>query len=89
MRLPPRELARRGGQGRDVGWQIAGVADLDGDDTSELVCHHASTGDVVVELMHGVQRLQAGEVGQVGDVGWQIPSLVHATAMPPRPYRRS
>jgi hypothetical protein len=98
VRLPPRELARRGGQGRDVGWQIAGVADLDGDDKRDLVCHHAPTGEVVVELMHGVQRLQAVEGGQVGAVGWQIPErwarvsghrLVHAAAMPPRPYRRS
>jgi len=36
-RLPQRELERRGGQERDVGWQIAGVADLDGDDKSDLV----------------------------------------------------
>jgi hypothetical protein len=49
------------------------VADLDGDAKSDLVCHHAPTGEVVVELMHGVQRLQAVAVGQVGDVGWQIP----------------
>jgi hypothetical protein len=73
VRLPQRELERRGGQGRDVGWQIAGVADLDGDDKNDLVYHHAPTGEVVVELMNGVQRLQAVEVGQVGDVGWQIP----------------
>ena len=73
MRLPQREFERRGGQGRNVGWQIAGAADLDGDDKSELVCYHAPTGEVVVELMNGVQRLQAVEVGQGGDVGWQIP----------------
>ena len=56
-----------------MGWQIAGVADLDGDDKNDLVCHHAPTGEVVVELLNGVQRLQAVEVGQVGDVGWHIP----------------
>jgi quercetin dioxygenase-like cupin family protein len=49
---------------------------VNGDGKADLVWHHTTTGQVTVWLMNGAQILQAGEVAQVGDLGWQIARVI-------------
>ena len=59
-----------GGVGQD--WQIAGTGDFDGDNHSDILWRHASTGQVVIWLVTGTQRVGQGSPGQANGALWQI-----------------
>ena len=59
-----------------VDWEIAGVGDFDGlastvTPTADILWRHTSTGQTVIWLMDGAQRIGQGSPGSVGQV-WQI-----------------
>jgi hypothetical protein len=54
----------------DLGWQIVGVADVNGDGKADLVWHHTTTGQVTVWLMNGTTIATAAAIAQVSDLGW-------------------
>jgi hypothetical protein len=42
----------------DLGWQIAGIGDIDRDGKADLVWHYATTGQVMTWQMHGLKIKQ-------------------------------
>jgi hypothetical protein len=53
-------------------WQIAGIADVDGDRKADLLWRHTLTGSVVGWLMNGTTIKQAGVVSAGVPLEWQI-----------------
>jgi hypothetical protein len=59
----------------DLGWQIAGIGDVDGSPTTDIIWRHNQTGAVAVWLMDGYAIRQAGIVSNVSDLHWQIAGI--------------
>jgi len=58
----------------DTDWKVAGVGDLDGDGSDDLVWQHVGDGRVAAWLMNGL-TLRSGEllsIPQVADLQWHI-----------------
>jgi hypothetical protein len=60
----------------DTGWEIVGLADLDGDTCADLVWRHATSGHLAAWFMRGAQVLQTSmlSIDRVADTSWQIAS---------------
>ena len=58
----------------DLGWQVAGVGDIDGDGKADLIWQHAIAGWRSAWLMNGAQVVSTVllSISQVADTDWQI-----------------
>jgi len=72
-----------GGQVRvdtvDPAYVIKGSGDLNLDGKSDIVWHHATTGEVWVWLMSGTTRTSQTHIGTVPDVGYEIVGVADHT----------
>lgn len=61
---------------RDAYWQIEGVADVDGDDTPDVLWRNVRTGATAAWLMNGVEYRTSVEITPTrGDVNWRIAAI--------------
>jgi hypothetical protein len=56
----------------DPNWQIAAVADLNGDGMADLVWRNTSTGDNYVWFMNGPTLVNSGPLPVVADQNWKL-----------------
>jgi hypothetical protein len=63
----------------DPGYVIKGSGDLNLDSKSDIVWHHATTGEVWVWLMDGTSRISQTHIGTVPDVGYEIVGVADHT----------
>jgi hypothetical protein len=57
-------------------WQVAGVADLDGDTRADIVTRNASTGEVSVQFAAGLSGLPKVTIYTEPNLDWKIEQLV-------------
>ena len=69
-------------RGTDIGWQVKGVADLNGDARPDLLWQNQSGGEFSVWLMNGVARSSAVATtpASMADPQWQIRGLADFNA---------
>ena len=56
-------------------WQIAGVADFDGDGHSDILWRNTSTGQVVIWFIEGTQLVASGPAGGANPNVWEIAGI--------------
>jgi hypothetical protein len=56
----------------DMGWRIAAIADINGDQSSDIVWHHDAQGWVAVWYMNGTQLIDAQSFPLVVDTNWKL-----------------
>jgi hypothetical protein len=58
----------------DVDWRIVGVADMNGDNSPDLVWQHVATGQLGAWLMHGIETFSTVYLNPSGvaDTNWRI-----------------
>ena len=56
----------------DQNWQIAGVADVNGDGKADLVWRNNATGENYYWLMNGIAILTQGYLPTVADLNWKL-----------------
>jgi Domain of unknown function (DUF4347)/Calx-beta domain/FG-GAP-like repeat/WD40-like Beta Propeller Repeat len=59
----------------DLGWSIAGVADVDNDRSQDILWLNNLTGDVNLWKLSGVNYVSFSRVGTVADRNWSIQSV--------------
>src|SRR5262249_55674355 len=60
----------------DLGWQISGVGDLDGDGKADLVWRNMRSGEVVEWLMNGVAVKSSSNISSGVDLIWNIAGVI-------------
>ena len=55
----------------DANWQVAGIADFDGDGKDDVLWHNSSTGANVVWYLSGTTLLSQASLPSVPDLTWQ------------------
>ncbi len=65
----------------DLNWQVAGVADFNGDGQPDLLWRHQTTGQLAVWYMDGVTRVGGAALvpSPIADLNWQIMSPYDTT----------
>jgi len=56
----------------DQSWQVAGIADFDGDGKDDILWRNSATGENYIYLMNGTAILTEGYLRQVADLNWKI-----------------
>jgi hypothetical protein len=59
----------------DLKWEIAAVADFNGDNKADILWYNSATGEVYVWLMNGGSRSSAFTLNTVPDLNWQIAAV--------------
>jgi hypothetical protein len=56
----------------DQSWQVASVADFNGDRKADILWYNSASGEVYLWLMNGAERLNAFTLNTVPDLNWKI-----------------